>query len=100
MQALFVAMSLYPRVQQKAQAELDAVVGPDRLPTFADRPALPYLNALLKELNRWHTSTPLGVAHHSTADDEYNGFFIPSGTTTLVNAWYVCDSYTVLSARV
>ena len=87
MQALFVAMSRWPRVQQKAQAELDAVVGPHRMPTFADRDALPYLNALLKELNRWHTSTPTGLAHFSTADDEYDGFFIPEGTTTLVNAW-------------
>ena len=87
MQTLFVAMSLWPRVQKKAQAELDEVVGPHRLPTFSDRPALPYVNAIMKEVNRWHTSTPQGVPHLSTADDEYAGFFIPKGTVTLVNAW-------------
>ena len=39
--SLFIAMQLYPDVQRRAQAELDRIVGPDRLPTFADRPDLP-----------------------------------------------------------
>lgn len=39
-------MSLYPEVQLRAQAEIDAVVGNDRLPTFSDRESLPYVNAL------------------------------------------------------
>ena len=53
-------MALYPEVQKKAQAEIDAVVGPDRLPEFEDRPSLPYINAVIKELLRWHLVTPLG----------------------------------------
>lgn len=53
-------MVLYPDVQKKAQAEIDAVVGQDRLPTFTDRDSLPYVNALFKEVLRWHTSVPLG----------------------------------------
>ncbi|KAF9044369.1 hypothetical protein BJ165DRAFT_1612032 [Panaeolus papilionaceus] len=32
-QAFFLAMTMYPDVQKKAQAELDAIVGSDRLPT-------------------------------------------------------------------
>ena len=73
-------MATHPEVQRKAQAELDAVVGPHRLPDMADRDALPYLNAILKETMRWHTAVPLGLFHMSTADDEYNGYFIPNGT--------------------
>ena len=53
-------MALYPEVQEKAQAEIDAVVGPDRLPDFHDRPSLPYINAMLKELSRWNLVVPLG----------------------------------------
>ena len=53
-------MALYPEVQKKAQAEIDAVVGPSRLPDFDDRPSLPYINAIVKELMRWHPVTPLG----------------------------------------
>jgi Cytochrome P450 len=37
-------MSLYPDVQKKAQEEIDAVVGHDRLPTFEDRERLPYVD--------------------------------------------------------
>ena len=53
-------MALYPEVQKKAQAEIDAVVGSDRFPGFEDRPSLPYINAVVKELMRWNLVTPLG----------------------------------------
>ena len=52
MQTLFLAMTLYPEVQKRAQAEIDTVVGPNRLPDFHDRPSLPYINAIVKELSR------------------------------------------------
>ena len=32
----------HPEVIEKAQQEIDAVVGTDRLPTFEDRASLPY----------------------------------------------------------
>lgn len=52
-------MLLYPDVQDTAQAELDRVVGSDRLPNFADRELLPYINALIKETLRWNPVAPL-----------------------------------------
>jgi len=58
-------MVLYPEVQRKAQAEIDAVVGKDRLPDFSDRPLLPYLSAVLEEALRWHPVVPLGTRHDS-----------------------------------
>ena len=61
MQALFLAMALYPEVQKKAQAEIDSVIGPNRLPNFEDRPSLPYINAVVKESMRWHVPAPLGA---------------------------------------
>ena len=60
MQTLFLAMALYPEVQKKAQAEIDAVIGPNRLPDFHDRHSLPYINAVLKETLRWNLVAPLG----------------------------------------
>ncbi len=53
-------MLLYPDIQAKAQAEIDAIVGNDRLPRFDDREHLPYINALALEVSRWHTVGPLG----------------------------------------
>ena len=59
-------MALYPEVQKKAQAEIDSVIGPNRLPNFEDRPSLPYINAVLKEVMRWHLVTPLGEVFSSS----------------------------------
>ena len=57
-----MAMALYPEVQKKAQAEIDEVVGPHRLPDFEDRPSLPYINAIVKESMRWQLISPLGAS--------------------------------------
>ncbi len=84
-------MSLFPEVQRKAQAELDAVVGRGRLPGVKDRQSLIYVSALVKELLRWHNVAPLGVAHRTIEDDEIQGFFIPGGTTLIANIWYVAS---------
>ena len=59
MQTLFLAMALYPEAQKKAQAEIDAVVGSNRLAYFHDCPSLPYINAVVKESARWNLVTPL-----------------------------------------
>ncbi|KAG6908101.1 hypothetical protein DXG01_006138 [Tephrocybe rancida] len=58
--SFFLAMTLYPEVAKKAQAEIDSVVGNNRLPTFEDRPHLPYVDALSKEVFRWNSVAPLG----------------------------------------
>ena len=54
-------MMIYPDIQARAQAELDIVVGTDRLPTFDDRDSLPYINAICKEVLRWNVIVPLGA---------------------------------------
>ena len=54
-------MTLYPNVQRKAQAEIDRVVGNSRLPDYSDHDELPYLQAVLKEVLRWHPVTPLST---------------------------------------
>ncbi|KAI0690874.1 cytochrome P450 [Cerioporus squamosus] len=82
-----LAMSLYPDVQKKAHDELDAVVGHDRLPDFGDRDSLTYLNAIIKESLRWMNVTPLGLAHCTTEDDEFGGYFIPAGSIVMANIW-------------
>ena len=64
MRAFFLAMLIYPEVQARAAAEIQEVVGSDRLPTLADRASLPYCNAVLKELYRWSVVGPLGESIH------------------------------------
>ncbi|RDX53567.1 cytochrome P450 [Lentinus brumalis] len=69
-QAFFLAMSLNSDVQKRAQAELDVVIGPHRLPDQADRASLPYVSAVLKESLRWHNVAPFGVPHCNAEDIE------------------------------
>ena len=70
-------MALHPDIQLRAQEELDAVVGQNRLPDFTDRPHLPYVNAVVKEVLRWHPATPMGVPHMTTEECDYRGWRIP-----------------------
>ncbi|TEB22785.1 cytochrome P450 [Coprinellus micaceus] len=87
--ALFLALASNPEAQRKAQLELDSVVGSDRLPSLEDREGLPYVSAIVKEVERWHTVAPLGFAHVTARDDEYNGYFIPKGTYVMTNTWAI-----------
>ena len=64
MSAIFTAFTLIvanPLIQARIQAELDLVVGKDRLPDFSDRPRLPYLQCVISEALRWGASTPVGT---------------------------------------
>jgi cytochrome P450 len=88
MQTFVLAMTLFPEAQQKAQEELDAIIGHGRLPNMADRPSLPYLNALYLEVLRWSPVVPLGLPHRLTDDDVYNGVLIPKGSIIIANVWY------------
>ncbi|KAI0325277.1 cytochrome P450 [Cubamyces sp. BRFM 1775] len=87
--SFFLAMLMYPEVQRKAQAEVDRVVGRDRLPDFSDEPALPYVSALVKEVLRWRPVTPLAVPHRLTSDDVYNGYHLPAGSIVVGNSWAI-----------
>ncbi|KAG8710941.1 hypothetical protein FRC08_016524 [Ceratobasidium sp. 394] len=82
-----LAMILHPTIQEKAQAELDGVLGQNRLPELSDRGSLPYMDRILKEVSRWNSVTPLGLAHASTQDDEYKGYRIPKGAIVIGNTW-------------
>ncbi|KAJ7192874.1 cytochrome P450, partial [Mycena pura] len=88
-----LACILYPQWIPRAQREIDAVVGQDRLPSFKDRPHLPYVEALVRETVRWRPAARFGIPHQSTADDvvEYKGteYFIPKGSIIYAVTWAI-----------
>ncbi|KAJ7598538.1 cytochrome P450 [Mycena floridula] len=84
-----LAMMLHPNIQSRAQEELDAVVGKDRLPLLSDLPALPYVSAILKEVLRWRVPLPLGVPHQNRQGFELQGYWIPAGTILVPNIWAI-----------
>jgi cytochrome P450 len=89
------AMVAFPEVQRRGQAELDAVVGRMRLPTFADAPRLPYVRAIIREVLRWRPAFPLGLPHKTTDDDWYEGMFFPKGAACIANLWHCNRDRTV-----
>lgn len=89
-------MTLFPEVQFKAQEEIDRVVGNKRLPNVQDRTNLPYIDAIVKEILRWHPVAPIGVPHMTTEDDIFNGHLIPKGALIITNIWYASIFYSQL----
>ncbi|QRV91232.1 cytochrome P450 family protein [Ceratobasidium sp. AG-Ba] len=83
----FAHMVHHPDIQAAAQAEIDRVVGTQRLPTYSDRESLPYVEALFKEVLRWHPAAPFGIPHQldSDQDDVYKGMRIPRGSLIIPN---------------
>ncbi|KAI9445986.1 cytochrome P450 [Lactarius indigo] len=97
LQTFILAMILYPEVQRRAQAEIDQVVGNSRLPDFSDQDALPYVQAVLKEVSRWHPVTPLGGPRKVIVSDVYEGYYIPAGSTIIPNVWGMMHDPTVFA---
>lgn len=89
MTTFFLAMVLHPQVQIKAREEIDRVVGDNRLPTVKDRENLPYVEAVLKEVFRFHPIAPMGLPHLVSEDDIYKGYLIPKDAIIIPNIWFV-----------
>ncbi|TFY51509.1 hypothetical protein EVG20_g10968, partial [Dentipellis fragilis] len=87
--AFVLLMCLNPAAQKRAQAEIDATVGTDRLPTLEDVPNLPYVSACVKEVLRYWTVGPIGLPHRATKDEVYDdgSYVIPAGSTVIANIW-------------
>ncbi|KAH9925314.1 cytochrome P450 [Fomitopsis serialis] len=89
LESMFLVLALYPEVQRKAQAEVDASLGSHQLPKFSDNDSLPYVTALVKEIHRWKPVAPLALPHMAMQDDTYDGYHIPKGATIIANSWAI-----------
>nr|QNS29959.1 cytochrome P450 [Nothapodytes nimmoniana] len=78
-----------PRVQKKAQEELDQVVGSDRVMSESDISKLTYLQSVAKEALRLHPPTPLMLPHKANANVKIGVYDIPKGTVVNVNVWAI-----------
>ncbi|XP_071343495.1 cytochrome P450 2J2-like isoform X1 [Trachinotus anak] len=92
----------YPEIQKKVQEEIDRVIGQSRQPTMADRPNLPYTDAVIHEVQRMGNIVPLGFPKMASKDATLGGYFIPKGTaiTTILasvlfdkNEWATPDTF-------
>ncbi|KAA8651170.1 hypothetical protein EYZ11_007034 [Aspergillus tanneri] len=88
MQSVILAFLMFPEVVQRAQEEIDRVIGIDRLPNFEDRKNLPYVDGIVKEAWRWNPVGPMGLTHKSEEDIFYGEYIIPKGSYLLPSLWW------------
>ncbi|XP_034036268.1 cytochrome P450 2J2-like [Thalassophryne amazonica] len=78
-----VFINNHPDIQEKVQAEIDRVIGQSRQPTMADRPSLPYTDAVIHEVQRIGNIVPLNGPRVAAEDTTLGGYFIPKGTALM-----------------
>ncbi|XP_030835987.1 LOW QUALITY PROTEIN: cytochrome P450 2J6 [Strongylocentrotus purpuratus] len=88
----FIYMMAFPEVQSRVQAELDQVVGRERMPGWQDRKNLPYTCAVLMEVQRKGAVGAMGVPHVAAADVTIKGYTIPKDTIIFSNIWNVLNN--------
>ncbi|KAF0323165.1 Fumitremorgin C synthase [Colletotrichum sp. SAR11_59] len=86
---LLVAAHANPGFVAKAHAVLDQFVGRDRLPRFADRSNLVYIDAIVSEVVRWRPIAPGSIPRRADREDEIFGTPIVKGATLFANAWAI-----------
>ncbi|XP_050756561.1 cytochrome P450 2J4-like [Gymnogyps californianus] len=78
-------MAMYPEIQARVQAEIDAVIGQARQPALEDRSNMPYTNAVIHEVQRKGNILPFNAPRLAVKDTVLDGFHIPKGTVLLTN---------------
>ncbi|XP_034085739.1 cytochrome P450 2J6-like isoform X2 [Gymnodraco acuticeps] len=83
LQWALVYLIKYPDIQEKVKAEIDRVIGHNRQPSMADRPNLPYTEAVIHEIMRMGNIVPLNGLRMAAKDTTLGDYFIPKGTTLM-----------------
>ena len=79
-------LAAHPDVQEKARAEVDAVLA-GRAPTADDAGALPFLSATLKEAMRLYPPVAAMLTRRLTRDITVGGVTLPARTLVRVTPW-------------
>ncbi|XP_039463173.1 cytochrome P450 2J2-like [Oreochromis aureus] len=78
-------MICYSDIQERVQAEIDAVIGSSRQPSMTDRENMPYTDAVIHEIQRVGNIIPLNLAHSAIKDTTIDKYTIPKGTIILAS---------------
>ncbi|KAI1824103.1 cytochrome P450 [Xylaria intraflava] len=96
MNTFMMAMIARPRAQKRAQEEVDRVCTDGkslRLPEMTDLAEMPYIAAMIKETLRWRPTVPIVPPHELTEDLEFDGYYIPAGTSFVINSLALSNEF-------
>ena len=87
---LLLYMAKHPKVQARLQAEIDGEIGTTKQPELSHRPKTAYVDAVIQELLRFSSVTPLaGLFHRAWDDTELCGYKIPKNTLLIASTYGV-----------
>ncbi|XP_068996105.1 cytochrome P450 2F2-like [Embiotoca jacksoni] len=81
----FLYLMSYPHIQERCQQEINQVLEGKDQANFEDRHKMPYMQAVIHEVQRVANTVPLSVFHCTTKDTELMGYSIPKGTMIIQN---------------
>nr|XP_011762993.1 cytochrome P450 2A7 [Macaca nemestrina] len=76
----FLLLMKHPEVEAKVHEEIDRVIGKNRQPKFEDRVKMPYMEAVIHEIQRFGNVIPMSLARRVNKDTKFRDFFLPKGT--------------------
>ncbi|XP_016048182.1 cytochrome P450 2C20-like isoform X2 [Erinaceus europaeus] len=75
----------HSEVTAKAQEEIERVIGRHRSPSMQDRSHMPYMDALVHEVQRYIDLLPISLPHAVTRDIKFRNYLIPKGMTIITS---------------
>ncbi|KAM9381508.1 cytochrome P450 2U1 [Phaethornis superciliosus] len=82
-------MSLYPEIQEKVHAEIEAVLGRDKVPSLSHKALMPFTEATILEVQRMTAVVPLSIPRMASETAVLQGYTIPKGSVIVPNLWSV-----------
>nr|XP_039267484.1 cytochrome P450 2D26-like [Styela clava] len=86
-----VYLAAHQDVQARLYEEIKLILGSNGNVTYRDIMKMPYAKATLYEVSRFCYLLPQAIPRVSSNDITFNGYFIPKGTTFLMNL-YSCNT--------
>ncbi|KAK3738904.1 hypothetical protein RRG08_006472 [Elysia crispata] len=81
----YLYMIHFPDIQEKFYEEIAKGIGTNRYPTGQDRAALPYVNAVILEIQRLSSISPFAVTHRCNKETTVAGYTIPKDVQILLH---------------